>query len=56
MFHIREEGEEPKIGLNFYPKSSNQLGVLILFTDKIAFSCRYNKLLNKPFVGWIKVN
>jgi len=29
MIHIREEGENVQTGFNFYPKGSNQVGVVL---------------------------
>ena len=46
MIHIREEGENIQTGFNFYPKGSNQVGVVIRFGDLVLFA-RYNRHLGK---------
>ena len=50
MIHIREEGENVQSGFNFYPKGSNQVGV-VLKLSKFVMCARYNKHLGK-----VKIN
>jgi hypothetical protein len=46
MIHIRDEGHRVKQGLNFYPRSSNQLGFVLRICNSM-FTIRYNKKLGK---------
>ena len=46
MLHIREEGEDVQSGFNFYPKGSNQVGVVFKL-GKFIMCARYNRHLDK---------
>ena len=46
MIHIREESENVQTGFNFYPKGSNQVGVVFKLS-KFVMCARYNKHLGK---------
>ena len=50
MIHIREEGENVQTGFNFYPKGSNQVGV-VLKLSMFVVCVRYNTHLVK-----VKIN
>lgn len=53
MIHIREEGEHIRTGFNFYPKVSNQVGVVIKFGNFVLFA-RYNRHLGKFKIHGVK--
>ena len=46
MIHIRDEGGKIRTGFNFYPLSSNQLGVVMKFGNTVM-TLRYNKNVGK---------
>jgi hypothetical protein len=46
MIHIREEGVKVRNGFNFYPLSSNQVGVVVKISNTLL-TLRYNKNLGK---------
>lgn len=51
MIYLREEGEVIRMGINIYPKSSNQLGFVLRVFDSILF-VRYNKKQKKCRVSY----
>jgi hypothetical protein len=46
MFYIRKEGEAIQQGLNFYPLSGDQVGVVVKLFNKVMFF-RYSKLMHR---------
>ena len=46
MIHIRDECGKVRNGFNFYPLSSNQVGVVVKFGNTLL-TLRYNKKLGK---------
>jgi hypothetical protein len=50
MFNIRDEGETVKQGFNFYPTTSDHIGVVLRIKDKFI-TVRYSKVVKRLIVS-----